>query len=68
MEEKDGDIFSFKTAIGIAADSIDKLRSCDVYRVLEWFPHIDGLAEWIIEHRPDLKEEVLSCQTELRKS
>lgn len=50
----------FEFDIKIAADSIDKLRSMDVYRVLD---SVDsnrrpGLAAYITESRSDLADEV----------
>lgn len=51
---------SFEFDIKIAADSIDKLRSIDVYRVLDSVDS-DGrpaLAAYIKGNRPDLADEV----------
>lgn len=44
----------------IAADSIDELRRCDLYRVLYEAPEgqVMAVARYIKEHRPDLVEEV----------
>mgnify|MGYP001161868781 CR=1 FL=1 len=49
---------SNEQAIKIAADSIQTLRKQDVYRVLDWYPQLDGLAQWIKDQRPDLVDEV----------
>lgn len=50
-------------AIQVAADSIQQLRSVDVYRVLEWYHQgsVRHLAENIIQRRPDLAEECDNC-------
>jgi len=56
---------SNEQAITIAADSIRTLRKQDVYRVLDWHPQLDGLAQWIKEQRPDLAEEVDTVAREL---
>jgi hypothetical protein len=56
---------SNEQAIKIAADSIQALRKQDVYRVLDWYPHLDGLAQWIKEQRPDLADEVDTVVNEL---
>ena len=56
---------SNEQAIKIAADSIAKLRKQDVYRVLDWYPQLDGLPQWIKAQRPDLAEEVDSVMREL---
>jgi hypothetical protein len=57
--------------IAIAADSIDKLRRIDVYRVLEALAadNPDGvtramLATWIVTKRPDLAQEVATVMAE----
>lgn len=46
-----------------AADSIGKLRKCDVLRVLDTCtPEVrPALAAWITRKRPDLAEEVRDC-------
>ena len=56
---------SNEQAIKIAADSIEELRKQDVYRVLDWYPQLDGLAAWIKAKRPDLTEEVNAVIAEL---
>ncbi|KVN83513.1 hypothetical protein [Burkholderia ubonensis] len=57
--------------IAIAADSIEKLRRIDVYRVLDALPadNPDGmtramLATWIATKRPDLAKEVTDVMAE----
>nr|WP_238487075.1 hypothetical protein [Cupriavidus pauculus] len=56
---------SMETLIRIAADSIDKLRRIDVYRVLQ---AAEGqraeLAGYIIANRPELTEEVTAVMAE----
>ena len=56
---------SNEQAVKIAADSIQTLRKQDVYRVLDWYPQLDGLAQWIKEQRPDLADEVDAVVKEL---
>lgn len=53
----------------IAADSIDRLRGCDVFRLLDTVPsgHIEPLGRWITKHRPDLRHQVALCQAELSR-
>ena len=56
----------FDNLITIAADSIEKLRMCDVFRVLEWNEENRAeLAEWLKTKRPDLAEEVESSLRDL---
>lgn len=59
----------YERAVWVAADSVERLRACDVFRVLEERPRgvgLDGLAEWIVSRRPDLVDEVQGCLSELR--
>jgi hypothetical protein len=53
--------------IKIAADSVQRLRRCDVFRVLEWCPANEraALAEWIVSERADLSNEVAEVMVEL---
>jgi len=57
----------FDSCIAIAADSLAKLRKCDVYRVLSEAPADDraALADYIITGRPDLSSEVSDVLDEL---
>lgn len=56
---------SMQNLISIAADSIDKLRRIDVYRVLNSAGNKrESLATYIIENRPDLQREVLDVMAE----
>lgn len=49
----------------IAADSIEKLRSPDVFRVLDTAGRdAKEVAHYIIKHRPDLEDEVRSVMVE----
>lgn len=67
-------IAELNNIIAVAADSLDKLRSQDVYRVLELGLEIkDGanlqaLAQYIIENRNDLRDEVSSALSELENN
>lgn len=56
---------SNEQAIRIAADSIAQLRKVDVYRVLEMCSNAQDVSEYIIENRPDLKDEVIGCLEEM---
>lgn len=58
---------SLKTHILVAADSLERLRKCDVYRVLEWAPAKKraALAKYITNGRPDLTDEVREVMDEL---
>jgi hypothetical protein len=57
----------YETLILIAADSLQTLRACDVYRVLDKTPEADrdGLADWIAAGRPDLAAECAECLSDL---
>jgi len=52
-------IAKFNTYIAVAADSLQRLRICDVERVITWAPVRDraALAEYIAAERPDLAYE-----------
>jgi len=59
---------TIETIIRIAAQSVDKLRKCDVYRVLENADTAgvrSQMAAYIQVHRPDLAEEVDECVAEI---
>jgi hypothetical protein len=58
---------AFETAILTSADSIEQLRGSDVFRVLAENEHVDGLAEWIIKQRPDLKVKTIAMVELLRE-
>ena len=53
--------------IQIVSDSVAKLRSQDVYRLLSIVPReaVPPLTEYIVQKRPDLKDEVQDCLDEL---
>ena len=53
--------------IQIAADDITKLRSTDVFRLLDQCPneHLQTLITYINTHRPDLTDEVNASLNEL---
>jgi hypothetical protein len=61
-------------AILIAADSIEQLRKIDVFRVLDSCPRVShhnpngcakAVALYIIKQRPELRQEVIDCMTEM---
>ena len=61
-------------AIRISADSVEQLRKIDVYRVLDSYPRVsrhspNGTAKevalYIVQHRPELRQEVVDCMSEL---
>jgi hypothetical protein len=61
-------------AIRISADSVEQLRKVDVYRVLDSCPRVsrhnpNGTAKvvalYIVQHRPELRQEVIDCMSEL---
>ena len=58
---------SYPCFIMIAADSLQTLRACDVFRVLSEAPAADrdGLADWIAAGRPDLAAECAGCLADL---
>lgn len=53
--------------IKISADSLQKLRRIDVFRVIEWAPDAKRaeLARYITAGRPDLAAEVAACVAEV---
>ncbi len=55
-------------AIRIAADSIQKLRKVDVYRVLDTCSEPDSVAAYIIANRPELSAEVSACPADLKSA
>ena len=57
----------YETLIKIAADSLQTLRACDVYRVQSEAPARmrAGLADWIAAGRPDLAAECAECLADL---
>lgn len=57
----------YETLILIAADSLQALRVCDVFRVLDEAParQRKGLADWIAAGRPDLAAECAECLADL---
>jgi len=60
--------FRPEVAIQVAADSIDRLRACDVFRALESNRHQLGeMVAYIINHRPDLESAVQAAWSEIQK-
>jgi hypothetical protein len=59
--------FNPAQAILISADSIEQLRRCDVFRVLEWTPeeHRETVANYIWDNRPDLHHAISEALTDL---
>lgn len=51
----------------VVADSIETLRRCDVYRLLEMISrhHRSGVVDQIAKSRPDLIDEAEDCLREL---
>jgi chemotaxis protein histidine kinase CheA len=61
-------------AIRISADSVEQLRKIDVFRVLDYCPRVSRqnangtskeVALYIVQHRPELRQEVVDCMSEL---
>lgn len=55
-------------AVKLAADSIEQLRKCDVFRVLNSTmtgPNLRAVAAFITTHRPDLATEVVECLADI---
>lgn len=51
----------------IAADNIETLRVCDVYRVLDHnIDELTNLANYITNARPDLAGEVAECVADIK--
>ncbi len=63
-------MFDYQQHVRLAADSIDRLRQCDVYRLMEWAPapFRAGLANYLKQNRPDLAAEVDDCLADLVQS
>ena len=50
----------------IVADSIDKLRGCDVFRLLEASQqHYSKMIEYLLASRPDLTSDIMSADWEI---
>jgi len=50
----------------IVADSIDKLRACDVFRLLEASnQHYVKMIEYLLDSRPDLKSDIMSADWDI---
>ena len=53
-------------AVKIAAESVEALRECDVFRVLEWNAAVRAkLAAFLAKARPELAGEIAECLAEL---
>jgi hypothetical protein len=61
-------------AIRISADSVEQIRKIDVFRVLDYCPRVSRqnpngtskeVALYIVQHRPELRQEVVDCMSEL---
>jgi Rad3-related DNA helicase len=63
-------MFKPERAILISADSIEHLRRCDVFRMLEWSPaeHRAEVADYILANRPEFAAEVGNVLSELAAS
>ena len=51
----------------LVADSPERLRKCDVYRLLGDCPHEHRteMAQFVVDNRPELRHEVSDCWMEL---
>ena len=59
-------MFQPTNMIRIAADTVQELRRCDVFRCLDWYADMrQEFGEWIAANRPDLADEVADCLAEL---
>jgi hypothetical protein len=55
-----------ESLLPIVADSIDKLRGCDVFRLLEASQqHYAKMIEYLLSSRPDLKPDIMSADWEI---
>ena len=55
-----------ESLLPIVADSIDKLRGCDVFRLLEASQqHYAKMIEYLLANRPDLKQDIMSADWEI---
>lgn len=61
--------WSPETHATIAADSIDKLRGQDVYRLLDSAPpeRMESMANWIVKNRPDLSGDVHDARIDIHE-
>lgn len=57
---------NFDAFTKIVADSPERIRRCDVFRLVSECPreHVNGLREYIAIHRPDLVSELEYCLEE----
>lgn len=61
-------IRNYLSTLHLAADSPDKLRESDVFRVMEDAAgrgFLSGFAAWLALERPDLSEEIAECKEDL---
>lgn len=59
---------NYNIITAISADSVDRLRKCDVFRVMEAAANagdMHGYAEWLAGERPDLAAEINECAQEI---
>jgi len=55
-----------ETLLPIVDDSIDKLRECDVFRLLEASnQHHAKMVKYLLDSRPDLKAEIMSADWDI---
>ena len=62
----------FETHVTIAADSVDEIKPCHVYRLVESSQDVNGMdpqlfADWLMGQRPDLSSEVCESLKEIRQ-
>lgn len=63
---------AYETLVTVAADTVEVLRRCDVYRLIETSENVQGVdttafAKWLVGRRPDLADEVRECLLEIGK-
>lgn len=56
---------SYTQAVKLVADDIVNVRRIDVFRLLDWYPQLDGFPDWLKAQRPDLAAEVDAVMKEL---
>lgn len=63
--------FDPRSFIRIAADDIESLRNCDVYRVLECADmacQLESVSLYILKNRPEFAAEVEECLGDLESA
>jgi hypothetical protein len=54
--------------VKLSAETIDQLRCCDVYRIIEACPRgeLIGFSEWLTERRPEYAETIQAGINEIK--